>query len=152
MSDMNPAVLTATEKTKQALGQAAPWMFFLAVMGYIGCGLLVLIGIGLALIGGSMGGYLDEMGRFGRVVWPILGAVYVGLAVLAFFPTLMLHRIAGKSKAYGKAGGPNDLEGVAVNIRSLAKYWGICTIVLLAVYVVAAIGIIVAVVAMPHSY
>jgi len=151
MSDMNPAVLTATEKTKQALGQAAPWILFLTVMGYIGCGILALVGL-LMMAMGSFFSSLSEFGGSFAMVWPIIGALYIGLGVLTFFPVLMLNRIASRSKAYGLSGGPADLEGVAVNIKSLAKYWGICTIVLLAVYILAIVGFIIVFAAMPHRF
>jgi hypothetical protein len=151
MSDTNPAALTATEKTKQALGQAAPWAFFLAIMGYIGSGVLALAGLLMLVLGGFFSS-LSEFGGAMTMIWPILGVCYMGLGLLSFFPTLMLNRIASRSKAYGLSGGPADLEGVAVNVKSLAKYWGICTIVLLAVYVIAIVGLVIALLAMPHRF
>jgi hypothetical protein len=153
MSDAN-VVPAVTEKTKTALGQSAPWLMFLAVMGYIGCGILALLGLVLALVGGlvsELGGMGDLRG-LGRVIWPLFGILYIGLAALAFFPALLLHRLSRNAKAYGQGAAANDLEGVAVNLRSLVRYWGIATIVILGVYLLAVLGLMVVLMAMPHYF
>jgi len=151
MSDANPAVLTVTEKTKKALGQSAPWVMFLAVMGYIGCGLLAVLGVTMIVFGDALGNLAGHSGSPIKI-WPFVGGAYIGLGVVAFFPTRMLHRVAGRSRLYGLSGIPADLETVAVTIRSLALYWSICTIVLLAVYLIVAIGSVFVFLALPHRY
>jgi hypothetical protein len=125
--------------TKRALGQTAPWVLFLAVMGYIGCGLLAALGLALALLGDLLGS-LAELGGPPLKLWPFVGALYLGLGVLTFFPTRMLHRISRRCRQFGRSGGMRDLEGVTVSMRSLARFWGVCTVVLLAVYVAAVAG------------
>ena len=126
MSDV-PVSLTVTEKTKVALGEASPWIRFLAILGFVGVGVLAVAGVAMMIFGGAMGERLG-MGFLG----PIIGLVYVALAVLVFFPTRMMLRLAAKSKQYKASADPADLEGFAINVRGLAKFYGIMTIVSLA--------------------
>jgi hypothetical protein len=139
MPHSHSPALTATNMTKQALGQAAPWVFFLAVVGYAGVGLLAALGVAMAVLGDYLG-TLAEFGGPSVKLWPIIGAVYLGLGVLTFFPTRLLHRIARSARLYGRSGASHDLEGVAVTLRSLARYWGACTLVLLVIYATAVAG------------
>jgi hypothetical protein len=152
MSDANPAVLTATEMTKQALGKTGPWTMFLTVMGYIGVGFLALFAVLVLTLGGVLSESMGDFPGFMKIIWPILGIFYLILAVVLFFPTRLLHRLSNRAKAYGLNGAPADLEGVAVTLKSLAMYWGIYVIVLLGVYFVAVVGLVIFVVAMPHHY
>ena len=149
MSDTNPVVLTATEKTRQALGQAAPWMFFLAVVGYIGAGFLAVVGLLMLFFGGLWTSHMAA-GHRAAFLFPFIGVFYVGIGLVVFFATRRLHRISSRSKAYGQHGGAAELEDVAVTVRSLAKYWGIFTIVLLAVYFLVLVGALIAFFVMPR--
>jgi uncharacterized membrane protein len=126
MSDV-PVSLTVTEKTKVALGEASPWIRFLAILGFVGVGVLVLAGILMMIYGGMLGAAFG-MGFLG----PIVGLIYVALAVVVFFPTRMMLRMAGKTKAYKASGAAADLEGFALNARALAVFYGIMTIIMLA--------------------
>lgn len=145
MSDSSvPAV---TETTRTAFGQSSGWLRFLAILGFIGAGLLVVVGIGLAIFGGAF------MGAFGvGFLGPVLGLIYVGLGVLIFFPSLTLLQTAGKAKAFGAEGKAADLEGVAVGIRRLARFYGILAIVYLAIIVIALVaGLAGGLMMMPHE-
>ncbi len=133
MSDV-PVSLTVTEKTKEALGQASPWIRFLAILGFVGVGVLAIAGVAMMIFGGAMGEAFG-MGFLGI----LLGAFYVALAVLVFFPTRTMLRMAAKTKSYQASGNPADLEGFAVNAKALAKFYGIMTIVSLALVVLMVI-------------
>jgi len=135
MSDV-PVSLTVTEKTKLALGDASPWIRFLAILGFIGVGVLVLAGLGLAIFGGVLGAAVG-MGFLG----PIIGLVYIALAVVLFFPTRTQLRLATQSRLYKTSGDPAALESFAVNVKSLAVFYGVLSIIVLAL---AALGLIVA--------
>ena len=51
--------------------------------------------------------------------------------MLVFFPARMVLRMATKIKRYKAAADPADLEGFAVNVRGLAKFYGITAIIAL---------------------
>ena len=129
--------LTVTVKTKDALGQASPWIRFLSILGFIGVGLLAVAGLLLVVFGSSFGRV------FGLAFFaPLLGVVYVALAVVVFFPTHMLLRLASRGKKYAGAGDPTDLEAFAVQVRGLSRFYGIFAIVMIAVYAVALIVVV----------
>ena len=129
MSDV-PVSLVVSEKTKVALGLASPWIRFLAILGFVGVGFLALAGLAMMVFGGMFGQPLG-LGFVG----PVVGLIYIVLAVVVFFPARMLLRIAAKTKSYKASGDPADLEGFALNVKALAVFYGIMTIVSLSLVV-----------------
>jgi hypothetical protein len=125
-----------TAKTRDYLGQAAPWLRFLTVLGYIGIVLIVLVGVAMTFMGGLLGNLAGGLAMIG----PILGLVYVGLAVLFYFPVRILGKMAKSAKKYKLQGDAADLEGVAGAVHGLAKFYGIVAIVFIALYVLIIIG------------
>jgi hypothetical protein len=129
--------LTVTPKTKEALGQASPWLRFIAILGFIGVGVLAVAGVLLMIFGGAIGA------AFGHwFIGMLLGLFYLALAVVLFFPTMMMSRLATRSKKYGAAGDPAELEGFAIQSHRLARFYGIFAIVMLAAYLVAVVVIV----------
>lgn len=138
------AVGGVTPKTRELLGQAAPWLKFLTVLGYIAVGFIAVIGLLLAVAGGFLGGLIPGFGALG----PILGLVYVALAVVMFFPARILGRMAKAAKKYKLQGDAADLEVAAGAVKGLAKFYGVMALVLLAVYaLLLVVGVVVAVTA-----
>lgn len=139
MSDSSMGMVV-TAKTKELLGQASPWIRFLAILGFVGLGFLVLVGAALAIWGGVAG---EEFGV--GYLGPVIGGFYVALAVVLYFPTRTLLRMAHRTKKYRESADPAELEQFALNVRSLAKFYGIASIVGLGI---GAIGLVVGLVAM----
>lgn len=128
--------LTATPKTRELLGQAAPWLRFLTILGYIGLGLIVVVAVVMLFVGNLFGSSFSVMPMLG----PILALVYLALAVVFYFPLRILGRMTKSAKRYKVQGEAADLEAVAGAIKGLAKFYGISIIVILAIYLVALIG------------
>ena len=129
-------------KTREALGHSAPWLRFLGILGYIGLSLLILVGIGLFIFGlvhNSQGLGDTIRQRF----MPYLGIFYVMIAVVMFIPLRFLMRMAKASKIYKVDSSAANLELFAVNFRKLVKFYGITTIVILAVYLLALLGFVI---------
>jgi len=66
------------------LAKTRPWVTFMGVMTMIGCGFMVLAGIGMTVFGALLGG-ADEFGPLGGLA---IGGLYMLLALLYFFPGL----------------------------------------------------------------
>jgi hypothetical protein len=78
------------------LKEAAKWAKFLGIMGFIFCALFALIGL---FAGSVMSAAFSSMGPAGagfRGGGALVSIIYVGLAVLCFFPYLYLYNFAGK--------------------------------------------------------
>jgi hypothetical protein len=103
----------------QPLRGTQPWVRFLAIMGFIGAGFMVLAGL-TAGIAGAATGRIETIGLM--VIYPIMAVVYV-------FPSLFLLRYADRIRSFVASGQEQDLVGALDAQRSFWKFAGILTIV-----------------------
>lgn len=109
--------------------ETAKWGKFLAIMGFVGMGIMILVAIGIML--GS-----SQLSQMPGVNFPMgmLGLVYIVIAVLYYFPVNYLYRFSAKMKQGLRS---NDLPTITSgfsNLKSLFKFMGIFTIVILSIY------------------
>ena len=121
---------------KSYLAETAKWGRFLSILGFILCGLIVLIGIfagsifsmfGSATIGGE-----SPIGASGFA--SVMVVLYILIALLYFFPCLYLFRFSNKMKTALYGNSQEDLTESFQNLKSLFKFVGILTIIILAIY------------------
>lgn len=101
------------------LQQTQPWVRFLAIMGFIGAGFMVLAGV-TAGVAGAVTGRLETLGLM--VVYPIFAVLYV-------FPSMFLLRYADRIKTFVASGVEQDLASALDAQRAFWKFAGIFTIV-----------------------
>jgi hypothetical protein len=123
-----------------SIGQAAPWLKFMGIMGFIGCGLLAVSAVGVMFAIGVAGGRLGEYSGIAAGTMILLGVVYLGLAVLYFFPALFTLRMGAGGSAFSSQGQSSGLDDLTLNLRKWAKFNGILIIVGLSVGALALIG------------
>jgi hypothetical protein len=130
-------VVTINNEIKKYLLESSKWGKFLAIVGYIGMGMLLLMGI-FVMIGGSIFSSISE------VDFPlgILGFVYIVLAVIYYIPVNYLHRFSNQIKLGFKSNTQQTVTSGFENLKSLFKFMGIFTIILLSIYVVGIIILI----------
>src|SRR5687768_14601920 len=83
----------STNEIKSYLIETAKWGKFLAILGYIGIGLILLIAIGVMVMGSAsklFPGIGMPMGAF--------GLIYIAIAAFYFFPVYYLHQFSVKIK------------------------------------------------------
>jgi len=118
-----------------------PWVRFLSILGFIGCGLLVVGG----LIMGAAGALTEELGAAGGLI----AFLYVVLALLYLFPALFLYRYADAIKDLAASSNEDSLANALTQQRKFWRFAGVLTIVLLCLYVLAfLVAMIVAAVSM----
>jgi uncharacterized protein DUF5362 len=100
------------------LQRTQPWVRFLAIMGFIGAGFMVLVGL-TAGVAGAATGRVETIGLM--VVYPIMAVLYV-------FPSLFLLRYADRIRSFVASGREQDLVGALDAQRSFWKFAGILTI------------------------
>lgn len=108
-----------TERTAQIMHETKPWTTFLAVLGFVGIGFMVLAGVGVALM--SL-----VTGQFSSV---FVGLVYFVYAIIYAYPVLKLWNY---SKAIGTLLSTRkdaDLEIALDQQRAVWRFMGIVTIV-----------------------
>lgn len=117
------------------LSETAKWGKFLAIMGFIGCGLLLLVGI----FAGSLMASLSSIEGAGMSS-TFLMALYIGIALLYFFPCLYLFNFASKMQKALRSNDQIQLTESFKNLKSCYKFMGILMIIILALYALIFIG------------
>lgn len=135
--------ITSTElglnsKINNFLLETAKWAKFLAIVGFVFIGLIVL-GALIAIVSGA------SIYRFSGISGGpfVLGFTYLIMALLYYFPTRYLYNFAVKMKLAIQNSQQNNLEDGFENLKSLFKFSGIFMIVILSIYgLVFLIGLI----------
>lgn len=137
--------LQITPRSQTYLVEAARWGKFLAIMGFILCGLMVLLAFFIPAV-------LSQMPQTNGLSIEFTGAMKTGMtilylvfSVLFFMPCLFLYKFSIKMQSATKLMSQENLDESLMNLKSLFKFYGIFTIAILSFYaLVFIIGIIVA--------
>lgn len=131
--------LTIDPLIKSHLSETARWGKFLAILGFILCGLVVIIGIFFGSIFSMLATRSEvpynspvNSGSFGAM----MAIVYIIIAVIYFFPCLFLYRFSSKMKTALNGNEQTDLTLAFQNLKSLFRYVGIITVIILAIYLI----------------
>jgi len=136
-TNRDEVLITVNQEIKDYLLETSKWGKLLAIVGYVGIGLLILLGLGVT-IGLSFFNSLNDVG------FPIgiFGTIYILIAVLYYFPVTYLYKFSVQIK---QGLNSNDLQSVTTgfgNLKSLYKFLGISTIVILSIYGLALIVVL----------
>ncbi len=143
MEDQNK--LSLNDLAVSALRESAKWCMFLAIIGFIFIGLMVVAGAFMAVAmsaipdntyGGGMG-----MNPF-MAIKSYLGGLYILMALVYFFPVYYLFNYAKGMKEALQSGNNDVLTTALVNLKSHHKFLGIFTIVMISVYVIGIIAMV----------
>jgi hypothetical protein len=142
MEDQNSSVfgLKIDPNSQSHLADGAKWAKFLAIIGFVMCGLIALLGVFFSSIFSTLSNRYNEFGNDRAYATGAgIGAaiVYVGIAVLYFFPSLFLYRYADKMKKALATNDQDELNSSFQNLKIMFRYVGILTIILLAFYTIA---------------
>ena len=98
--DTSSSGLGIDQTSQTHLVEAARWARFLAIVGFIVCGLIILLGIFAASIFSYMAGKFGG-GEFDNIpggLGQMMSGLYIGIAILYFIPCLFLFRFANYMK------------------------------------------------------
>ena len=113
--------LSFSNEIKTDLDSASKWANFMAIMGFIGTAFVLLSGISIILFGVlTPSSRALENFPLSSMFFPIMGLLYVLIAVLYFFPSLYMYRFAGKLK---KALATNLQEELVESFSNLKKWF-----------------------------
>lgn len=131
--------LTIDPLIKSHLSETARWGKFLAILGFILCGLVVIVGLFFGTLFSSLVSR-SEVSYEGNISSGSLGAMaavlYIIIAVVYFFPCLFLYRFSTKMKTALNGNEQTDLTLAFQNLKSLFRYVGIITVIVLAIYLI----------------
>ena len=134
------------QSSRAHLSEASKWAKFLAIVGFVMCGLIVVIAIFagsfLATMTSSEGYRSSAAGLTGGM-GAFIAIFYIGIAILFFFPYLFLFRFATRMKAALNTNDQLTLNTSFQNLKIMFRYVGILTIVMLSFYALAILMVIV---------
>ncbi|MEL1241088.1 DUF5362 family protein [Flavobacterium flavipallidum] len=123
--------LQLTDESKAYLKEIAKWAYFLAILGFVGVGFMVI----LALFMGTIFSKLGVFGaRFGMMEGGFISVIYLLLAVLYFFPVYYLFQFASKAKAAFSIMSNEKLTESLEYLKSHYKFMGIMAIIIFSFY------------------
>jgi hypothetical protein len=121
--------ITLSETTLQYISETSPWLRFIGIVGYIGSGLLCLMGIITAIVMFATSNLTGELGQYPLWVFPL---IYLPFGVLIFFPAHFIFRFGQKIRSYQFSHSNEDLETGFKYNKSYWKFIGILYIIYLA--------------------
>ena len=114
--------------------ESAKWGKFLAIMGFILCGIMAILSFVLPAFMSRLPPYNSMPSTFSSGVQSAMTIVYLAAAVLLFFPCLYLYKFSIKMQLAVKSVSQENLDESLMNLKSMFKFYGILTIVLLSFY------------------
>lgn len=128
--------LVLTNFAKEFLKESAKWSKFLAILGFVGIGFMMLSAIFI----GALSSSFPQNGVM-PFSSPLLSVIYLIFAVIYFFPVFYLYKYAEHTK---KAIDSNDSEVLQKGFEKLKshhKFIGIMALIILSLY---ALGLLLA--------
>lgn len=119
-----------TDQIRHNLMITAKWGKFLAILGYVMIGLLVIIGIVMMVTNFNM---FEELGV--RPAMGLFGIIYWAIAAIYYFPVTYLYRFSNKIKSGLILVDQTHITNAFSNLKSFFKFTGIMMIVMLGIYV-----------------
>jgi hypothetical protein len=128
---INPEItMPISNEIRNYLLESSKWAKFLAIVGFVGVGLLVIFGFAF-MIGFSI------FSSMSQVHFPIgiIGIIYIAIAVVYFFPVNYLYKFSDRIKKGITSSDQATVISAFENLKSMFKFMGIFTIVILSIYV-----------------
>ena len=125
--------MTLSDQAVYFLADIRKWARFLAIMGYIGIGVLLILAIVMVIIFDAMMAAIPNYPISGTM----LAVLYVIFAIIYFFPVYYLDKFSVKMKYALNSGDESKLTESFQWLRAHYRFIGILTIVLLALFALA---------------
>jgi Family of unknown function (DUF5362) len=141
-SNQNLFDLQIDHQTNSFLSEAAKWGKFLAIMGFIFCGIMAIAALFAGRSMASMMPGLSTTEGTTAVIGGFVTVFYLIFALIYFFPCLYLFNFSSKMQVALRSNQQDLLNTSFRNLKSCFKFMGILTIVILSFWILAIIIII----------
>ncbi len=133
-----PPQLIVTENMRSYIYDTATWAKFLAIVGFIAAGFMIIatfsVGALMSILNTASGGIYGALGT------GALTFVLVLYTALILYPSIMLYLYATKAKQGVLYGDQLSLEISLGKMKSFFKFYGIITVIFIAIYFLAFIA------------
>lgn len=136
-SDLLNNDLQVSPASQTFLNEAARWGKFLSIIGFIFCGLMVVLAFFIPTLLMRVPPYNQIASTMTSATSAGLTIGYLLLALVLFFPCLYLYKFSVKMKVALTAISQENFEISLQNLKSLLKFYGIFAIIILSIYALA---------------
>ena len=143
--DLSLFNLNLDQTGRSHLAEAARWAKFLSIIGFIMCGIIILVGVFFGSVFSTLtSGYgnnpYDDLSASAASGLGTMAAVfYIIFALIYFIPTLFLYRFATKTKTALASDDQVVLNASFQNLKACFRFVGILTIIMIAFWLLAMI-------------
>jgi hypothetical protein len=118
------------------LRQTRPWVIFLSILAFVGCALMLVLGLLMTGIGLMAPGPAGAKG-----IQAMVGVVYLPFGFLYIYPGIKMWMYGSAIGRLMASRAPSDLEAALLQQKSFWKFSGIAAIVMIGVYILIFIGV-----------
>jgi len=133
------------EQSKAYLLETTRWTKFLAIVGFIGLGFLVIAALVIMTMGSYFSGAIPGLSSIGGVLGSIgIGLIYLIIAAFYFYPMYSLFKFSTKMKLGIRTNNQETITEAFRHQKNMYKFMGILMIIVLCFYllifIVAGLG------------
>jgi hypothetical protein len=126
--------LQVNAPVQKYLLETARWAKFLAIVGFVFCGLMVVLGFFIPSVIMKIPPYNTLPQNFTATMATVMSVVYVFIALLLLLPCTYLLRYSLKIQSSFHEESQETFESALRHLRSLFRFYGILVIALLSLY------------------
>lgn len=127
--------LEVTDQIKDFLLETAKWAKLLAIVGFVSLGLMVLMGLFMGTIMGSLAAMSPEAAAMSGMTGGLGLIFYILIAILYFFPIKYLYDFSTKVKKAIQITDQNLFTEAMMKLKSHYKFIGILMLIMIILYV-----------------
>lgn len=132
--------LLVTEEIRSYIYDIAKWANFLAIVGFVIAGFMLLAALTLGTAINTNPEIAKMLGALGNMGVTAITIVFIAYGLAIFYPSLLMFSYAKQAKLGVLYGEQEALNNALGRMRSLFKYWGIIVILLIAINVFSVIS------------
>lgn len=136
-----PIGLQMDAALQASLANTARWARFLAIVGFVMCGLMVLMAFSVGSIMNMVGQQSPSIMFTSSFMSGFVIVIYLLVALLYFFPCLYLFRFARKTQIALQQQNQQELDASFRNMERFFRFVGILTVIMLVFYALAMVGL-----------
>ncbi len=121
------------------LRETAKWAKFLAIVGFVICGILIIVAVFAGTLLSTMSGGLGSPASQSFLGAGFLSAIYIVIAVIYFVLSLFLYRFASKMQVALLSTDQENFNVALYNLKLVYRITGIIVVVYLAIVALATI-------------
>ena len=126
--------LQVSAPAQNFLSECAKWGRFLAIIGFIFCGIMAVLAFFIPALIMNIPPYNAMASSLSSGSTAGMTIMYILFALLFFFPCLYLYKFSVKMKSSLAETSQENFDESLQNLKSMFKFYGIVTIVMLSIY------------------